>query len=101
MTARTTFFLLTLLAVVFQSCYEASPVTQSLELPEKSDFNEDWSFTIDGIESAKIDIPHTPRIEPLIVNDQWQGSAKYTKNIIVDNPSQANTWLHFEGVMHE
>jgi beta-galactosidase len=64
-------------------------------------FNEDWKFSGEGLKSEFINIPHTPRIEPLIVNDQWQGNLTYLKNLTIDDPQLGKTFLHFEGVMHD
>ncbi len=32
----------------------------------------------------KIQLPHTPKLEPLIVNDQFQGDTWYKKTIAID-----------------
>lgn len=65
-------------------------------------FNSDWTFTKDSasLEWDSIHIPHTPQIEPLVVNDQWQGDAWYKKTF-KKNPESKKTFLEFEGVMHE
>lgn len=53
-----------------------------------ADFNSDWKFfRVEGstpppLETAPwetVTLPHTTRIEPRIVNDQWQGTAFYRK----------------------
>ncbi len=58
-------------------------------------FNSEWDFLMDstGITNPdlfekefgklpweKVSLPHTPRIEPLLVNDQWQGNCWYRKS---------------------
>ncbi len=68
---------------------------------ERIKFNEVWSVTMDQSIYDSITIPHTPRIEPLIVNDQWQGHLTYTKSFAIDNFDEGKTIIHFEGVMHE
>lgn len=82
----------------------------------KSLFNYDWEFCIDtmsvdtpdGLEALSgpiswqnVSLPHTPRIEPLIVNDQWQGICWYRKKF----PTEARwkdkkLFLRFEGAMN-
>ncbi|HPE48686.1 MAG TPA: glycoside hydrolase family 2 TIM barrel-domain containing protein [Hyphomonas sp.] len=53
----------------------------------------------DGWRSVRL--PHTPRIEPRIVNDQWQGDAYYRRTIVPE-PGWAGqaVWLRFEGAMN-
>ena len=73
-----------LLAVLCALLFATSAT--SAEIP----FNEDWRFqrVEDGstpaepsasLGWAKVALPHTTRIEPRIVNDQWQGIAFYAK----------------------
>ena len=68
------------LAVVAGSCVEAAEVS----------FNQGWRFhRVDGGGTPErppagaawsiVSLPHTPRLEPRIVNDQWQGTAFYEK----------------------
>ncbi|MEM7110697.1 MAG: glycoside hydrolase family 2 TIM barrel-domain containing protein, partial [Bacteroidota bacterium] len=45
-------------------------------------------------------LPHSPRIEPLVVNAQWQGDLWYQKSLQVQDLS-TKYFLEFEGVMHE
>ena len=77
-------------------------------------FNADWRFhrfesppdsqRLDGIaESAweQVTLPHTARIEPRIVNDQWQGIAVYRKRFAADPAWRGNRlWLRFDGAMN-
>lgn len=69
---------------------------------KESSFNKGWTFTKDSSAKdwEKIQIPHTPEIEPLIVNDQWQGDAWY-KKMFKKNSESKKTFIEFEGVMHE
>lgn len=69
---------------------------------EKS-FNNAWLFNNANEKSdlwMEIEIPHTARIEPLIVNDQWQGTMWYKKEFSIVNRDK-KYFLKFEGVMHE
>lgn len=54
-----------------------------------------------GDHFEKVNIPHTPKLEPLVVNNQWQGKLAYTKRLKIENPQKGRTWLHFEGVMNK
>jgi len=82
----------------------------------KTLFNQDWEFMIDParfpdpeqLESAmnhedweQVSLPHTPRIEPLIVNDQWQGICWYRKTFPSDPDwNGRKLFLRFEGAMN-
>lgn len=79
-------------------------------------FNKEWKFIIDTVgvlepsllsESFKdtdwdqVNLPHTPRIEPLIVNDQWQGDCWYKKSIEFKSDwRDKQLFLRFEGAMN-
>ncbi len=79
-------------------------------------FNDDWKFkrcepsenTIEYFKAVdhndadweKVKLPHTPRIEPLVVNDQWQGICWYRKNFSVDVSHRGKKiFIEFEGAM--
>lgn len=89
-----------------------SPSSKSGYTPAEL-FNSDWQFTksdeVLSLEKArqldawqKVQLPHTPNIEPKIVNDQWQGDAWYRK-IITYRPEWKGkkVILDFEGAMNE
>lgn len=99
-----------LLSILFSSCDSADPTlenkfSQQAKGREKIDFGSDWKFrrTTDTLGSltkwVKVNIPHTARIEPLIVNDQWQGKAVYLKNFKVEDLNDRKWFFYFEGVM--
>lgn len=78
---------------------------------EKQNFNSDWLFKIsdhlvpsDSLESdfwTKVDLPHTPRIEPKIVNNQWQGVCFYKKEFqLPDYKRNQKLLLQFEGAIN-
>ena len=89
-------------ALLFLSC------RGGLDLQERShiDLNKNWSFLrgveVDESKWKQVHLPHTPKIEPLVVNNQWQGVCWYKK---IRTPSQLikgkNHFLRFEGVMQE
>ncbi len=45
-------------------------------------------------------LPHSAKIEPRIVNDQWQGDALYKRSLFAHRAWRGKTvWLRFEGAM--
>jgi beta-galactosidase len=90
-----------------------SPESSSSRFHAPVKFNNDWLFTrsndildlqraqeLGGWES--VSLPHTARIEPRIVNDQWQGDAWYKKTIAFRSEWEGKkVILDFEGAMNE
>ena len=83
----------------------------------KLNFNHDWKFTkITGTTTAdkdlvqanfddsnweKVSLPHTANIEPLVVNNQWQGICWYRKSFDVEASAKGKKiFLEFEGAMN-
>jgi beta-galactosidase len=79
-------------------------------------FNNNWKFmrceasdnTIDRYKEInyhddaweKVTLPHTPRIEPFVVNDQWQGICWYRKNFILEDMYKGKKiYIEFEAAM--
>jgi len=79
-------------------------------------FNDDWKFKrcessentletfkeIDYNDAAweKVALPHTPRIEPLVVNDQWQGICWYRKEFALESAHKGKKiFIEFEAAM--
>jgi len=89
-----------LLSTLFlNSCSkEVIPFTRT-----KTNFGSDWTFTKDSasLNWEKITIPHTTQIEPLVVNNQWQGNCWYQKKFDVEKNENEKVFFYFEGVMHE
>ena len=69
----------------------------------KINFGSNWTFTKDStsLNWEKVTIPHTAQIEPLVVNNQWQGDCWYQKKFDVEKTENEKVFLYFEGVMHE
>lgn len=69
---------------------------------QKTNFGIGWYFTKDSLSNIweKITIPHTAQIEPLVVNNQWQGNCWYKKDFKIVNKNK-KVFIYFEGVMHE
>lgn len=77
-------------------------------------FNEGWQFhrferEADVVAAEKVPaaqweavtLPHTARIEPRIVNDQWQGIALYRKEFTAEPAWRGKrVWLRFEAAMN-
>ena len=69
----------------------------------KVNFGDDWEFKREETNSnwEKITIPHTARIENLVVIKQFQGNSWYQKNFSISNSKNKKVFLYFEGVMQE
>jgi len=69
----------------------------------KVNFGGDWEFKRAEINSnwESITIPHTDKIEPLVVIKQFQGTSWYQKKFKVANSKNKKVFLYFEGVMQE
>jgi beta-galactosidase len=69
----------------------------------KVNFGSDWEFKREELNSnwEKITIPHTARIENLVVVKQFQGTCWYQKKFDVTHSKNKKVFLYFEGVMQE
>lgn len=69
----------------------------------KVNFGDNWEFKREETNSnwEKISIPHTARIENLVVVKQFQGNSWYQKKFSVSNSKNKKVFLYFEGVMQE
>ncbi|WP_396185815.1 glycoside hydrolase family 2 TIM barrel-domain containing protein [Flavobacterium sp.] len=69
----------------------------------KFNFGSDWEFKREEANAnwEKITIPHTARIENLVVVNQFQGTCLYQKKFTVSNAKNKKVFLYFEGVMQE
>ena len=86
------------------------PHSSSPFLSEVVPFNQDWQFkkadealTPEQITQAweNIALPHTPQLEPEVVNDQWQGIAWYQKSFSVPAEwLEQAVFIRFEGAMN-
>lgn len=69
----------------------------------KINFGADWEFKREESASSweKITIPHTAKVEPLVVKNQFQGTFFYQKKFRVADAKDQKNFLYFEGVMQE
>jgi len=85
-------------SILLLSCgKELTPSNRS-----KINFGSEWTFSKDStaLNWEKITLPHTAQIEPLVVNNQWQGDCWYQKTFAAPQ-TEGKVFLYFEGVMHE
>jgi beta-galactosidase len=100
-----------LICMLFLSCSK-----NETTLFKKKKFNNNWSFQV--LEGSKKDslffkyikensnwqpvqLPHTPKIEPKIVNNQWQGISVYKKSFhLSNNLKNKKLFFEFEGAMN-
>jgi beta-galactosidase len=67
----------------------------------RQNFGTGWEFSRDTLSGwERINLPHTARVEPLVVTDQWQGICWYRKSFVAPDPF-GKLFLYFEGVMQE
>lgn len=100
---------------VFAAAQSRDQIVSSSPLPEVSgNFNQGWQFhrferesdevapaQIPAAQWQAVTLPHTARIEPRIVNDQWQGIALYRKEFAAEPSWRGKrVWLRFEAAMN-
>ncbi|HBO27559.1 MULTISPECIES: glycoside hydrolase family 2 protein [Culturomica] len=95
--------------IAFCVCLGACSPGERMETPNAVPFNDNWLFTRSAVtpeslppDSMKsVTLPHTPRIEPMTVNDQWQGICYYAKKF--ETPEKVKEKLlslRFEAAMN-
>jgi beta-galactosidase len=85
------------------SCSDASKNSEYSKIRIITSLATDWQFTMGDAEPTRwdsVEIPHTPKFEPLVVNNQWQGTMWYRKVLTVKNKNK-KYFLNFGGIMHE
>ncbi len=87
-----------LLILLISSCNGRS---DDLVVTGSSLFNAGWEFRIDSSGWEEVTLPHTAHIEPLVVNNQWQGECWYRKSFSYNPGWQGKKlFLRFEGAMN-
>lgn len=103
---------ITLAVITMTSCMDKDVCCSTTSL-----FNDEWLFfrvdssmqisenqLIQGVfpaQAEEVSLPHTSRIEPLVVNDQWQGICYYSKFFEIPGNNEGESfYLKFEGAMN-
>ena len=94
--------------IIFFSIF--SGCKQSFSPSKEELFNADWQFTIsdasfEGIQKNEkwenVSLPHTPVIEPKVMNGQWQGICWYRKTFQLAPQKETKRYvLRFDGAMN-
>lgn len=64
-------------------------------------FNDNWEFQLKSSDPVSIvSLPHSPKLEPLVMNGQFIGEVVYRKRFDYKLPEGRRLVLHFEGAMH-
>ena len=64
-------------------------------------FNDNWEFQHQPTDPvAIVSLPHTPRIEPLVMKEQFLGEVTYRKHFDYPLKNGRQLFIHFEGAMH-
>lgn len=85
---------------------------QVIETRQETDFNFNWRFSkenpndniaiveFDDSKWEQVTLPHSPNIEPLVVNNQWRGICWYRKHFTVtEEMLSKKVFIEFEGAM--
>jgi beta-galactosidase len=68
-------------------------------------FGDNWQFSRKATDDSTftkwetVNLPHTMCLEPLVVNDQFQGVGHYVKTFSVSDINNRRFFFYFEGVM--
>jgi beta-galactosidase len=100
------------LSLILQACNPQKKVNTLNFDAVVVDYRQDWQFSTgpdqangqlpNGMIWQDVSLPHTPKIEPMVVNNQWQGIAWYRKTIKAPVQWQGNkVFLRFEAAMNE
>ncbi|MGY8910349.1 MAG: glycoside hydrolase family 2 protein [Flavobacteriales bacterium] len=100
------------ISFLFLSCKE----NKTSVVVDKIKFNNNWAFkrienqNVDSLFFEKkidtknwdaVQLPHTTKVEPKIVNNQWQGISWYRKNFKLTNEMKSKKlFFKFEGAMN-
>lgn len=100
-------FMHVLIALLISASFSSIVIAkETIFASQNININKTWQFkrlNSDGthVDWQNVNLPHTPKIEPKIVNNQWQGTSYYQKKLIV-KPHWKNKeiFVRFEGAMN-
>ena len=76
-------------------------VSTSLGQLQRTLFNDNWEFQIKQTDPVTIvSLPHTPKLEPLVMTRQFVGHVVYRKRFDYKLQKGRQLLIHFEGAMH-
>lgn len=101
------------LLAIASGCSDSFFIAERFDIvPIEISLRDDWSFyrfpadeifdpsKLPAVGWSQVSLPHTAKLEPRIVTNQWQGDALYKRGIIVPEAWQGKAiWLRFEGAM--
>lgn len=99
----TTWLISALLILLYSSCRKESAESART----RENIGSDWLFKkVTDMHAGiapwdTVNLPHTTHIEPLVVNNQWQGTATYKKYFNAGDLTGKKVFIYFEGVMQE
>ncbi|URQ86896.1 DUF4982 domain-containing protein [Pseudoalteromonas sp. SCSIO 43088] len=99
-------FLFIISAVLISTLFACSEIQAKTITSSTVNLNGEWQFKRLDSEQSKeqwqsVNLPHTPKIEPLVVNEQWQGIAWYQKDLVVEPQWENNKiFIRFEAAMN-
>ncbi len=86
-------FFLTLLSFLY--------ISSALGQINRRLFNDNWEFQLRPTEPISVvSLPHTPRLEPLVMQTQFTGQVIYRKRFHYKLDTGKRLLIHFEGAMH-
>ena len=108
---KTGLFIVLIIVLLGGSGDSAADNSPTYTLPRTRSFNSCWRFTTEDVFYAyynntddsqwqDVNLPHNPRYEPAVVNDQWQGRCWYRKHFSIPESDRGKKiFLRFEGAM--
>lgn len=83
------------------SCIFILLCSLSFGQPQRTLFNDNWEFQLKPSDPVSIvTLPHTPKLEPLIMKGQFIGEVVYRKRFDYKLQTGRRLLIHFEGAMH-
>ncbi|MFN5311506.1 MAG: glycoside hydrolase family 2 protein [Flavobacteriales bacterium] len=76
-------------------------ISTSLGQLQRTLFNDNWEFQIKQTDPVTVvSLPHTPKLEPLVMTSQFIGYVVYRKRFDYKLQKGRQLLIHFEGAMH-